>query len=120
MPWQRLFERKEWTFFSVLPKADLRLAVAWWIALFLRGTLPATFAIAMGFVVGAVQRGQSLLLPLSLAAAIFVLLQILSPIHQAISANLGDRTAAWLYDRPVAFRRLGSHPLVPERERHLA
>src|SRR6185436_3879975 len=24
---------------------------------------------------------------------------VLTPIHQAISANLGDRTAAWLYDR---------------------
>ena len=32
-------------------------------------------------------------------ARIFVLLQVLSPIHQALSANLGDRTAAWLYDR---------------------
>ncbi len=28
-----------------------------------------------------------------------MLLQVLSPIHQAVSANLGDRTAAWLYDR---------------------
>lgn len=99
MPWQRLFERKEWTFFSVLPKADRRLAVAWWTALFLRGTLPAAFAIAMGFVVGAVQRGQPLLAPLTFAGIIFVALQVLSPIHQAVSANLGDRTAAWLYDR---------------------
>ena len=30
---------------------------------------------------------------------IFVLLQVLTPIHQAVGANLGDRTAAWLYDR---------------------
>ena len=30
---------------------------------------------------------------------IFVLLQVLSPIHQAVSTNLGDRMAAWLYDR---------------------
>ena len=37
--------------------------------------------------------------PLALAGTIFVLLQVLSPIHQAVSANLGDRTAAWLYDR---------------------
>ena len=29
----------------------------------------------------------------------FVLLQILAPMHRALSANLGDRTAAWLYDR---------------------
>ena len=96
---QRLKARKEWIFFSVLPKADARLAAAWWTALFLRGLLPASFAIAMGFLVGAVQRGQSLLLPLVVASAIFILLQVVNPIHNAISSNLGDRTAAWLYDR---------------------
>jgi ATP-binding cassette, subfamily B, bacterial len=73
--------------------------VAWWTVLLLRGALPAAFAIAMGVLVGAVQRGQSLFGPLAFAGAIFVLLQVLSPIHQALSANLGDRTAAWLYDR---------------------
>ncbi len=30
---------------------------------------------------------------------IFVALQLLPPLHTAIGANLGDRTAAWLYDR---------------------
>ena len=83
----------------VLSKADPGLAVAWWTALLLRGILPAAFAIAMGVLVGAVQRGDPLARPLALAGAIFVLLQVLSPIHQAVSANLGDRTAAWLYDR---------------------
>ena len=67
--------------------------------LLLRGILPAAFAIAMGVLVGAVQHGHSLAGPLTFAGAIFVLLQVLSPIHQALSANLGDRTAAWLYDR---------------------
>src|SRR5258707_8132699 len=61
--------------------------------------LPAAFAIAMGVLVGAVQRGDSLAGSLALAGTIFVLLQVLSPIHQALSTNLGDRTAAWLYDR---------------------
>ncbi|HEY4973017.1 MAG TPA: ABC transporter ATP-binding protein [Steroidobacteraceae bacterium] len=65
----------------------------------MRGILPAAFAIAMGVLVGAVQRGHSLTEPLAFAGGIFVLLQVLSPIHQALSANLGDRTAAWLYDR---------------------
>src|SRR5262250_1284079 len=96
---QQLTERKEWMFFSVLPKAAPGLALAWWIALLLRGALPAAFAIAMGVLVGAVQRGESLVGPLALVGAIFILLQVLSPIHQALSANLGDRTAAWLYDR---------------------
>ncbi len=95
----RLRARKEFQFFGVLPKADRPLAVGWWIVLVLRGVLPAAFAIAMGSLVGAVQRGDSLGGPLTFAGAIFILLQILTPIHQATSANLGDRTAAWLYDR---------------------
>ena len=96
---QRVTERKEWQFFGVLPKAAPGLAMAWWFVLLLRGVLPAAFAIAMGVLVGAVQRGTALAGPLALAGAIFVLLQVLSPLHQAVSANLGDRTAAWLYDR---------------------
>ena len=96
---ERVFERKEWKFFSVLPKAAPGLALAWWLALLLRGGLPAAFAIAMGVLVGAVERGDPLAGPLTLVGAIFILLQVLSPIHQAVSANLGDRTAAWLYDR---------------------
>src|SRR5450631_3994970 len=96
---QSLTARKEWKFFSVLPKAAPALAAGWWTVLWLRGILPAAFAIAMGVLVGAVQRGHSLTEPLAFAGGIFVLLQVLSPIHQALSANLGDRTAAWLYDR---------------------
>jgi ATP-binding cassette, subfamily B, bacterial len=96
---QSLTARKEWKFFAVLPQADPRLAAAWWTVLLLRGILPAAFAIAMGVLVGAVQHGHRLAGPLAFAGAIFVLLQVLSPIHQALSANLGDRTAAWLYDR---------------------
>ena len=83
----------------VLPRADRGLAVAWWAVLVLRGILPALFAIAIGVLVGAVQRGEDLDLPLVLVAAVFVPLQVLPPIHQAIGANLGSRTAAWLYDR---------------------
>src|SRR6202035_5516966 len=56
-------------------------------------------AIAMGALVGAVQRGSGLGASVALVGIVFVLLQELSPIHQAVSANLGDRTAAWLYDR---------------------
>ncbi len=96
---QALTERKEWKLFGVLPKADPGLAAAWWATLLLRGILPAAFGIAMGVLVGAVQRGHPLAGPLAFAGTIFVLLQVLSPIHQAVSANLGDRTAAWLYDR---------------------
>jgi ATP-binding cassette subfamily B protein len=96
---RRLRERNEWKFFGVLPKADRLLGIVWWVVLVLRGVLPAVFAIAMGVLVGAVQGGDSLAGPLTFVGGVFVLLQVLSPIHQAVSANLGDRTAAWLYDR---------------------
>jgi ATP-binding cassette, subfamily B, bacterial len=99
MTLQSLRARKEWQFFSVLPRADGALAIAWWLVLIARGLLPALFAIAMGQLVTAVQQGTSLTEPLTLVGVAFVLLQILAPIHQVISANLGDRTAAWLYDR---------------------
>ena len=96
---KRLSQRNEWKFFSVLPRADRPLAILWWIVLLLRGLLPAGFAIAMGVLIGAVERGESLAYPLTLVAILFVLLQVLAPIHQMLSNNLGDRTAAWLYDR---------------------
>src|SRR5579872_6291703 len=96
---QRLAARQEVTFFSVLPKADVALASAWWVVLILRGLLPAGFAIAMGSLVGAVQHRSHLAIPLTVVGVMFVLLQVLAPVHVAIGQNLGDRTAAWLYDR---------------------
>jgi ABC-type multidrug transport system fused ATPase/permease subunit len=97
--WKRLRERNEWKFFSVLPRADRRLAFVWWLAVLLRGVLPTAFAITMGALVTAVQQGGSLIGPLTLTGIVFVLLQVLTPLQTAVSHNLGDRTAAWLYDR---------------------
>ena len=94
-----LRRRQEWQFFTVLHRADLRLGSAWWMLLAVRGVLPALFAVAMGVLVGTVHSGAPLATPLAAVGVIFLLLQVLSPIHTAVSANLGDRTAAWLYDR---------------------
>ena len=95
----RLTSRQEWKFLTVLPRAHPALAALWWTLLVVRGTLPALFAIAMGMLVGAVEAGGSLVGPLGLVGTVFVLLQVLAPLHQAVSANLGSSTAAWLYDR---------------------
>ena len=95
----RLRARPEWAFFLVLPRASRPLALGWWLALLLRGILPALFAIAMGVLVGAVERGAPLAAPLAFAGGVFLLLQVLSPLHQAISANLGSMASAWLYDQ---------------------
>jgi ATP-binding cassette, subfamily B, bacterial len=95
----RLKARPEWKFFGVLLKADRPLAIAWWAALALRGLLPALFAIAMGALVGSVQRGNPLGPPLLAVGTVFVLLQITPPFHHAVGTNLGSRVAAWLYDQ---------------------
>ena len=96
---KRLRGRNEWKFFAVLPQADRRLAFVWWLALLLRGVLPAVFAVAMGMLVASVQGGGNLVGPLIFSGVVFVLLQVLAPLQTAVSQNLGDRTAAWLYDR---------------------
>ena len=85
--------------FAGVTRAGGALAAAWWVALVLRGTLPAVFAVAMGALVAAVQRGDPPAVPLAFVGVVFVALQTLGPVHQALSMNLGDRTAAWLYDR---------------------
>jgi len=96
---RRLRERQEWQFFAALPRAARSLALAWWAILALRAVLPPLFALAMGVLVAAVVSGSSLRAPLAAAGFVFVLLQVLGPLHKALSSNLGSRLAAWLYDR---------------------
>src|SRR3954467_7692953 len=92
-------DRNAWRFFSTMPQADPLLAAAWWAVLVARGLLGPAFGVAMGVLVAAVTRGAPLGWPLAMVAAAFVLLQVLPPLQVAISANLGDRLASWLYER---------------------
>jgi ABC-type multidrug transport system fused ATPase/permease subunit len=95
---ERLRGRQEWHLARALWRADRPLASLWWAVLALRGLLPAAFAVAMGVLVAAVERGGDLALPLAFMGVVFVALQVLTPLHLAVGYNLGDRTAAWLYD----------------------
>jgi ABC-type multidrug transport system fused ATPase/permease subunit len=97
-----LRDRKEWQFFAALPKADGRLAIVWWAIVLLHGLAPALLAVATGVLVDAVQRGGSLTGPLTVVGVLFVLLQVLTPLQTAVSLNLGDRTAGFLYERLTA------------------
>jgi ABC-type multidrug transport system fused ATPase/permease subunit len=94
-----LRRRPEWRFFAVFGHANQPLAVAWWVLLILLGVLPAAFAIAMGALVAAVQNGDDLTVPLSAAGAVFIALQVLSPVHAQVGRNLGDSLSTWLNDR---------------------
>jgi ATP-binding cassette subfamily B protein len=94
----RLRARQELQLAAALSRADRPMAAGWWSLLTVRGLLPAGFSIASGVLVGAIQHRGSLAVPLIVVGVLFTLLQVLGPLHTALSANLGDRTAAWLYD----------------------
>src|SRR5271168_3003038 len=96
---ERVKTRAEWQFAGVLAKADFGLTALWWTLILVRGILPAVFAIAIGWLVGTIDRGGDLTAPLALVGVVFVLLQVLAPLHRSVGANLGSRTAAWLYDQ---------------------
>ena len=96
--WRRTRARQELQLAAALSRADRPMAAGWWALLAVRGLLPAGFSIATGVLVGAIQHQYSLIVPLTVVSILFTLLQVLGPLHTALSANLGDRTAAWLYD----------------------
>ena len=100
LDFRQLRARPEWQFFAALPRADRPLALAWWAVVLLHGLLPAVFARGDGDAGrrGAARRPTSAA-PLAVVGIVFVLLQVVTPIQTAVSHNLGDRTAAWLYDR---------------------
>ena len=95
---ERLRSRQEVQLAAALRRADRPMADAWWIMLGARGLLPAVFSVITGVLVAAVQHRASLAAPLAVVGVVFILMQVLGPLHTALSANLGDRTAAWLYD----------------------
>jgi len=98
----RLTGSGPWQVFAALRSADPVLGAVWWVVLIARAALPSVFAIATGLLVGAVTAGSSLVAPLVLLAASFVLLQILPQLHTAVSMNLGSMVSARLNDRLAA------------------
>jgi ATP-binding cassette subfamily B protein len=95
----RLQSRNEWKFAGVLWHAGGALTAAWWLLLILRGLLPPVFSVAMGWTIGVIQTGGDRTAPLTVIGIVFVLLQVLPPLHHAVGANLGSKTASWLNDR---------------------
>jgi len=95
---RQLRVRQELQLAAALSRADRPMAAGWWAVLGVRGLLPAGFSIATGVLVGAIQHKASLAVPLILVGVLFIGLQVLGPLHTALSANLGDRTSAWLFD----------------------
>lgn len=85
-----------------MAKAAPGLNFAWWLMLFLRAVLPAGFALATGRLVSAIESGTPLNSSLILLGLILLVLLLLGPLQAAVSGNLGDSLAAWLYDKMTA------------------
>ncbi len=96
---ERLRRRQEWAFFSGLRRASPGYALAWWIGVVVRGSLPAVIAVASGWLIAAVTDDEPLTAPLVALAVVFVASQVVGPLHEAIGSTLGDRTATSLNDR---------------------
>src|SRR5687768_11572864 len=98
----RVRERQEWQFAGALWKAAPGMAFTWWAMLILRGILPPLLAVSSGTLIDAVSDRHSLTGPLTFVGIVFVVFQVLPALHQAVSANLGSRTASWLNDQLLA------------------
>ena len=98
----RLRARQEWALAGALRRADARLTTAWWAGILLRGTLPAVLAVASGWLIAAITDGTSTAGPLLTFGAVFVISQLIGPLHEAVGYNLGDRTSTSLNDRLMA------------------
>jgi ABC-type multidrug transport system fused ATPase/permease subunit len=96
---KRFLARQELVFFTALPRADGRLGSLWWALVVLRSALPAVLAVTIGAVVAAVEDGRPLTAALTALGVVFVLTQVVTPLHQTVGENLGLRVSAWLYDR---------------------
>ncbi len=99
---ERLRARQEWALFGALRHAAPAHATAWWVGLVLRGALPAGIAVASGWLIAAITDGDALTAPLVTMAVVFVASQVIGPMHEALGADLGNRTATSLNDRLMA------------------
>ncbi len=95
----RLRATAEWRFLDSLTRAGRELSVAWWALIVVQGLLPPAFTLAVGNLVGAVQRGRSVGQALAIAGLVFVAMNALGPVQTAVAAQLGARAAVWLSSR---------------------
>jgi ATP-binding cassette, subfamily B, bacterial len=89
-------------FFVTLTRSVPGLASAWWLLLVIRSLVPAGLAITTGLLVGRVESGGDLTVPLVVFAVAFVLSQVGPPVHQVVGALTGHRFSSVLNDRLMA------------------
>jgi ABC-type multidrug transport system fused ATPase/permease subunit len=95
-------ERPAAQFFTTLTRSVPGLASAWWALLAVRSLVPAALAIATGLLVGRLEAGADLTVPLALFGVVFVVSQVAPPVHQVVGTLLGHRFSSVLNDRLMA------------------
>ncbi|NYH50475.1 ABC-type multidrug transport system fused ATPase/permease subunit [Nocardiopsis arvandica] len=98
-PTALLRARREWVFFATLWKSHPGLTAVWWALILFQGILPAVFVVAVGALVGAVADGDPLPAPLLLLGVVFVLMQVMTPLHNQVGSLLGEHVSDRLHDR---------------------
>ncbi|MDH3299328.1 MAG: ABC transporter ATP-binding protein/permease [Acidimicrobiia bacterium] len=88
-------------FFRTLFRASRTLTVLWWGLLVVGGVLPAVFAVASGSLIRAVEGGAALRGPLAVIGIVFVSMQVINPLHEAMGQLLGRRTSDHMNDRLI-------------------
>ncbi|WP_198047460.1 ABC transporter ATP-binding protein [Kutzneria sp. 744] len=84
-------------FVKALWRSHAGLTVAWWILLVAQAVLPAAFAYETGRLIGTQEPAALLGL-----GVVFLLMQVLAPVHGQVSTNLGDRLSSRLQDRLIS------------------
>jgi ATP-binding cassette, subfamily B, bacterial len=84
-------------FAGALWRAHRGLATVWWILVLAQAMLPAAFAYEVGSLIGAADKTG----PLIGLGAVFLLMQILAPVHGQVSTNLGAHLSSRLQDQLI-------------------
>lgn len=90
---------KNLLFFATLWRSHPWLTATWWTLILVQGVLPAVFVVAVGMLVGAVAGGDPPRTPLALIGAVFVLMQVMKPLHSQVGSLLGEHVSDRLHDR---------------------
>jgi len=104
-------------FVRALWRAHRGLAAAWWILVLAQAMLPALFAYEVGTLIAAADPTA----PLIALGTVFLLMQVLAPLHGQVSTNLGDHLSSRLQDHlitattgPAGIAHLESRELAGE------
>jgi ATP-binding cassette subfamily B protein len=98
---------------AILYRAHPRLALAWWGFILINSLLPIALTLSIGWIVESAMKGKIQPESLALLGLVFIALNMLSTIGEAVSGSLGARASEWCH------RQLLQACLAPQSVSHL-